>query len=59
MSSSFKKGKKTKEVDAASGKVIITSDALRDKCLKGLSDILRAHIKPLWDSSLVDEQFVK
>lgn len=41
------------------GKTNITSDVLRDKCLKGLCDILRSHIKTLWDSSIIDEQFVK
>ncbi len=41
------------------GKINLTSDALRDKCLKGLGDILRSHIKPLWDSSIIDEQFIK
>ncbi|CAF0761874.1 unnamed protein product [Rotaria sp. Silwood1] len=53
-----KKGKKAKEAENG-GKPILTSDSLRDKCLKGLSDILRSHIKPLWDSSIIDEQFVK
>ncbi|CAM4841652.1 unnamed protein product [Rotaria magnacalcarata] len=53
-----KKGKKAKEAESG-GKSTVTSDTLRDKCLKGLSDILRSHIKPLWDSSIIDEQFVK
>ncbi|UJR35385.1 hypothetical protein I4U23_028142 [Adineta vaga] len=53
-----KKGKKVKEAENG-GKTIVTSDTLRDKCLKGLCDILRSHIKPLWDSSIIDEQFVK
>ncbi|CAF1479518.1 unnamed protein product [Rotaria sordida] len=29
-----------------------------DKCLKDLYDILRSHIKPLWNSSIIDEQFI-
>ncbi|CAF1328694.1 unnamed protein product, partial [Adineta ricciae] len=53
-----KKGKKIKEGETG-GKTHVTSDVLRDKCLKGLCDILRSHIKPLWDSSIIDEQFVK
>jgi hypothetical protein len=52
------KGKKGKEAETGA-KSTLTSDVLRDKCLKGLCDILRSHIKPLWDSSLIDEQFVK
>ena len=52
------KGKKGKEAETGV-KSTLTSDALRDKCLKALCDILRSHIKPLWDSSLIDEQFVK
>ncbi|CAF4895865.1 unnamed protein product, partial [Rotaria sp. Silwood2] len=40
------KSKKVKEAEN-SGKSISTSDALRDKCLKGLCDILRSHIKSL------------
>ncbi|CAF1001499.1 unnamed protein product [Rotaria sordida] len=39
-------------------KTILTSDVLRDKCLKDLYDILRSHIKPLWNSSIIDEQFI-
>ncbi|CAF0722341.1 unnamed protein product [Rotaria sordida] len=53
-----KKGKKAKEAENG-GKPILTSDSLRDKCLKGVCDILRSHIKALWDSSIIDEQFVK
>ncbi|CAF1330307.1 unnamed protein product, partial [Adineta ricciae] len=53
-----KKGKKIKEGESG-GKTNVTSDVLRDRCLKGLCDILRSHIKPLWDSSIIDEQFVK
>ncbi|CAF0953973.1 unnamed protein product [Rotaria sordida] len=52
-----KKGKKVKEAEN-SGKSTLTFDALRDKCLKGLCDIFRSHIKPYWDSSIIDEQFI-
>ncbi|CAF4189577.1 unnamed protein product [Rotaria sp. Silwood2] len=53
-----KKRKKAK-ASKTNEKSSLTSDSLRDKCLKGLCDIIRSHIKPLWDPSIIDEQFVK
>ncbi|CAF1556544.1 unnamed protein product, partial [Rotaria sordida] len=53
-----KSSKKAKE-SKTNGKSSLTSDSLRDKCLKGLCDILRSSIKSLWDSSIIDQQFVK
>ncbi|CAF1452589.1 unnamed protein product [Didymodactylos carnosus] len=49
--------KKGKKGDQSSDN--FTNELLRDKCLKALGDVLRAHIRPLWEPSIIDEQFVK